>query len=71
MSASREMEAMGRASSWCLVAGPLTVARTHGNVAQYAPSCRALGSGSDPQAAVDSAQSIWQNGSGRVCAFLG
>ena len=28
--ASREMEAMGRASSQVLVAGPLTVARTHG-----------------------------------------
>ena len=27
--ASREMEAMGRAGSQCLVAGPLTVVRTH------------------------------------------
>ena len=29
MRTSREMEAMVRASSQCLVAGPLTVARTH------------------------------------------
>ena len=50
----------GRASSQFLVAGLLTVARTHGKVAQADPSCRALGSGSDPQAGVGSAQSIWQ-----------
>lgn len=30
MRASKEMEAMGRANSQCLVAGTLTVARTHG-----------------------------------------
>ena len=44
---SREMEAMGRAGSQCLVAGPLPLSRTHGKVAQAAPSCRALGSDSD------------------------
>ena len=60
MPASREVEAMGRASSQCLVAGPLTVARTCVKVAQAAPSCSALGSDSDPQAGVGSAQSIWQ-----------
>ena len=50
--ASREMEA----SSQCLVVGPLRVARTHRKVAQAAPSCRALGTGSDFQAGVSSAQ---------------
>ena len=51
---------MGRAGSQCLVAGPLTMARTQGKVAQAAPSCRALGRGSDPQAGVGGTQSIWQ-----------
>ena len=46
----QEMEAMGRASSQCLVAGPLTMGRACGEVVQVAPSCRALVSGSDPQA---------------------
>ena len=32
--ASREMEAKGRASIQCLVAGPLTVTRTHREVTQ-------------------------------------
>ena len=54
------MEAVGRASSQCLVAGPLTVVRTYGKVAQAAPSFRVMGSGSDPQAGVGSAQSLWQ-----------
>ena len=58
--APREMEAMGRASSQCLVARPLTVARTHGEVAQAAPSFRALGSGSDLQVSVCGAQRICQ-----------
>ena len=60
MCASRETEAMGRASSQYLVAGPLTVARILGKVAQVAPSCRTLGSDSDLQAGVGSTQSIWQ-----------
>ena len=50
---------MGMASSQCLFAGPLTVARTHGQVMQGAISCRALGSDSD-SAGVGIAQSIWQ-----------
>ena len=39
---------MGRASSQCLVARPLTEARIHREV-EKAPSCRALGIGSGPQ----------------------
>ena len=62
---------MSRASSQCLVTGPLTVARTHRKVVQAAPSCRALGSGSDPQAGVGSAQSIWQWQQQGVCIFMG
>ena len=58
MHASRDMEAMSKASSKCLVAGPLTVARTHGKVVQAAPSCRSLGGDSD-QAGVGGAWSIW------------
>ena len=58
--ASREMEAMSRASSKCLVAGPLRVVKTHGEVVQAASGCRALGSDSDPQAGVGHTQSIWQ-----------
>ena len=54
-----EMEAMGRARSPCLVVGPLTVARTHGRVAQASPSCRALGRGSDKAGEVGT-WSIWQ-----------
>ena len=50
---------MGRVSSQCLVAGPLTVARTCGKVAQAAPSCTTLGSDSD-QVGVGSIWSIWQ-----------
>ena len=53
---------MGRASEQCLVAGTLTVARTCGKLAQAAPSCKALGSGSDPQAGVSGTWSIWQWG---------
>ena len=52
------MEAVDRASSRCLIAGPLTVARTHGKVVQVVPHCRALGSSSDPQAGVGGAQSV-------------
>ena len=58
MHTSREMESTHRASSQCLVAGPLTVARTCRKVAQATPNCRALGSDTD-QACVCGAQSIW------------
>ena len=47
-----EMKAMGRACSQCLIAGPLTVVKTCGELTQAAPGCRALGSSSDPQAGV-------------------
>ena len=50
---------MGQASTQCLVAGPLSVARTLRKVAQAAPSCGALGSDSD-QACVGGAWSTWQ-----------
>ena len=40
----REKEAMGRASSQCLVAGLLTAARTCRKLLQGTPSGRALGS---------------------------
>ena len=65
-----EMEAMGRASSQCLVAAPLTVARTQGKVVLAAPSCRALGSGSDLQSGVGCTWSIG-SGNGRVCVISG
>ena len=58
--AFRELEEMGRASSQCLVARPLTVVGTHEEVAQAAPGCRALRGGSDPQAGVGGDQSLWQ-----------
>ena len=45
---SREKEAMGRASSQCLVAGLLAIARTCRKVLQATPTCRALGSGNEP-----------------------
>ena len=38
--ASREMMPMGRASSQCLVAGPLTVVKTYMEVAQADPGKR-------------------------------
>ena len=60
MGTSMEVEVMGRASSQCLVGGPLTVARTHRKMVQVAPSCRTLGSGSDPQGSVGGTWSIWQ-----------
>jgi len=47
------MEAMGRANSQCLLAGPLAMAWTCRKIVQAAPSSRAPGSGSDPQAVVD------------------
>ena len=53
--ASKEIESLGWDSSQCLVAGPLTVVRTH---REATPGCRALESGSDPQAGVGGAQSI-------------
>ena len=43
----REMEAMGRASSQCLVFGLSTEAKISRKVAQAAPSCRTLGSGNE------------------------
>lgn len=54
---------MGRACSQCLIAGPLTVVKTCGELKQAAPGCRALGSSSDPQAGVGCAQSLlkWQH----------
>ena len=42
------------------MSGPLTVARTHGNISQDAPGFRALGSDSDLQAGIGGAQSNWQ-----------
>ena len=69
MHASREMEAMGRASIYWLVARPLTVARTYGKVAQTTPGCKALGTDCD-QAGIGGSRSIW-HGSSRVGAFPG
>ena len=67
MCTSRGMEAMGRANSQCLIAGTLTVAKTHWKVVQAAHICRTLESGSDPQAGIGSAQSVpWQWQSMRV-----
>ena len=51
---------MGRATSQCLVVGLLIVARTCRKMVQATPSCRALGSGDEPQADLGSAWSIWQ-----------
>ena len=48
---------MDRATSQCLVAGPLTVARTHRKVAQAASSFRVLRSDSD-QAGIGDTQGI-------------
>ena len=50
MCVSRDIEAMGRASS--------QLARTHWEVAQATPSCKAPGYGSDPQVGVGSAQNF-------------
>ena len=58
--ATREMEATGRASSQCLVTGPLTMARIHTVVTHATPGCRTLGNGSDPQAGIGGTQSVWQ-----------
>ena len=46
---------MGKASSQCMVAGLLTVARTCRKVVQATPSCRTLGGGIKSQADLDSA----------------
>ena len=51
---------MGRGSSQCLAGRLLTVARTCKKVVQATPSCRALGSGNEPQAGLGGAWSIWQ-----------
>ena len=51
---------MGRASSQCLVSGPLTVARNCMEVAQAASGCRTLESGRDHQVGVGSTQDVWQ-----------
>ena len=62
------MEAIGRAGSQCLIAGPLAVARTQGEVAaQAAPGFRALGSGSDLQGGGGSTQSLCQWQQQDVC----
>ena len=58
--ASREIEAVGRAGSQCLVSGSLTVVRTCREVAQAAPAYRALESCSDPQTGVCGAQNVSQ-----------
>ena len=65
------VQAVGMASSQCLVAGPLRVARTCRKVVQAAPSCRALGSSSGPQAGVGSTQSISQWQQQGVCVPRG
>ena len=49
MHISREMGAMGRASSHCLVVEALSTARACRELMQAAPLFRALESGSDPQ----------------------
>ena len=54
------MEAVGWAVSQCLFIVPLTVARASKKVVQTDPSCRALGSGSDPQTGVGITWSVWQ-----------
>ena len=51
---------MDRASNHCLVGGFLTVARTCRRVVLATPHCRALGSGNEPQADIEDAQSMWQ-----------
>lgn len=57
---SREMGAISRAFSQCLVAGLLAATRTYGEMgAQAAPVCRALGIGSD----------LWGGGDGTVPPF--
>ena len=69
MCASKEMGAMGRASSQYLVAGPLTVAGTHGTVALTAPSFMAWKvTVSLKQMYV--ALGALGSGCGRVCVFL-
>ena len=55
----------------CLVAGPLTVAEIHGEVAQAALGCRALGRVNDPQTDVGGAQTIWQWQKQGVCVPRG
>ena len=62
------MEAIGSVGRQHLVAGPLTVARTCGKVAQTALSCRAMGSGSTSQIVLGGgAWSIWQWHQQHVC----
>ena len=51
---------MGRASSQCLVAEILTVARTCRKVALAVPGSRAMGSDNESLADLQGAQSIWQ-----------
>ena len=43
----KEKEAVGRASSQCLIVGLSIAARTCRKVVQTTPSCRALGSGDE------------------------
>ena len=58
--ASMKMEAMGRSYSKCLVARPLVVERTQGEVAQVDSCCRALENGSNPHGGIGGAQGLWQ-----------
>ena len=51
---------MGSTCRQYLVARPLSVVRTKGEVAWASPDCRALGSGNNPQVGVGSAQCPWQ-----------
>ena len=65
------MEAIGRVSSQCLVARPMTVMRTCREVMQAAPDYRALGSGRDPQGCVASVQSLWLLQQQVMCVPMG
>ena len=58
----------GGGNGWHLVAGPLTVVGTHGEVGmQGAPVCGALGSGREVEAVLRTLGS----GNGGACAFPG
>ena len=61
---------MGRASTQCLVAGFLTIARTCRKVLQATPSCMVLGSGNEPQEDLND-PGAFGSVSSRVCKFPG
>ena len=65
---SREKEAVGRASSQCLVAGLITAERTCRKVAQATSSCGALGSGNEP-GHIYKVPRAFGSSSSRVCEF--